>query len=476
MSEATDRDDEMTAVLPADPGTPEPPRRGRFSPFRRRTVLVVVLVLAAGVLVTWAVGSHRSTSGSAVPGTGRLADAGGVSTTAGVSTPPAFPAKLTAVVQHNAVRLSWAPGVGAHPVTRYVIFRDGKKLDTVDNATSWADTGAPRGQKHDYQVQSVDSTGAGSALSPKVSVNVPAAGTSAPPSAGGGGAATQAALPPMPGSWPSTQNTGATGSLTTVNGDVTLSKAGQVYQNMRVRGTIAVTACNVTIRNVEVDSGEPYTGDSTPDLFAIWLQQSETCGVTVDRVSTITSSSPNVYVTTSIRDARGSPVTITNSKLIGAQLGILGMSSGTIRGNYIELGPNMRGDHNDSVQGDGSSNLVIDHNTLLNPNDQTSALALYTEYGNNTNVTVSNNLMAGGGYTCYCGDGASQNDGTPARAVNVTFVNNVFWRRYFPDSGNFGAGRAYNPAGGGRWVNNVYMNADGTLTGQQVDQPAVDAG
>jgi hypothetical protein len=239
---------------------------------------------------------------------------------------------------------------------------------------------------------------------------------------------------------------------------------------MRVKGTITVTACNVTIRNVEVDSGEPFTGDSTPDLFAIWLQQSATCGATVDHVTTLTDG----YVTTSVRDARGGPVTVTNSKLIGAQLGILGMSSGTIRGNYVELGQRLRGDHNDAIQGDGASNLTIDHNTLLNPNDQTSALALYTEYGNNTNVTVSNNLMAGGGYTCYCGDGATDNDGNPARAVNVSVIDNVFWRKYYPDAGYFGSGRAYNPAGGGRWAGNVYMNADGTLTTQRVSQPTLD--
>ncbi|HVV23401.1 MAG TPA: hypothetical protein VHF06_28460 [Pseudonocardiaceae bacterium] len=460
----------MTAVHPEDAGDPEPPRRRRSTPFRGRTVLILVLVVAVGVLVSWAVTSHRATSGSAVAGD--AAGAAGRSTAAAVSTPPAFPAELTAVVRHNAVRLSWEPAVGAHPVSRYVVFRDGKKVGTVDNATSWSDTGATGGRTYAYQVQSVDSTGVGSALSPKVSVAVPAAGATSTKSGGAGSG--RAALPPMPGSWPSARNTGASGSLTTVTGDVTLSKAGQVYQNMRVKGTIVVTACDVTIRNVEVDSGEPYTGDSTPDLFAIWLQQSATCGVTIDRVSTITESAPNVYVTTSIRDGRGSPVTITNSKLIGAQLGILGMSGGTIRGNYIELGRNMRGDHNDAIQGDGSSNLIIDHNTLLNPNDQTSALALYTEYGINKNIMVQNNLFAGGGYACYCGDGVTQNDGSPGRAVNVSFINNVFWRKYFPDAGHFGAGRAYNPAGGGRWAGNVYMNADGTVTSEQVPQPGID--
>jgi hypothetical protein len=458
VSEATDHDE-----MPG-PGDSRP--RKRRSRRRSWLLLAVALVLVAGAVTGWAVAGHRATPGSAVAGTSPLADTGTVPATAA---PPAFPARLTAVVRHDGVQLTWQPASGAHPVTQYLVFRDGTRIGTVHDATTWQDTTAAAGHRYDYQVQSVDSTGIGSALSPKVSVAVPAS-TSA-------SGADRAAPPPpqaMPASWPSRADTGASGPLTTVTGDVVLSRNGQVYQNMKVLGTLSVTACDVTIRNVEVDTGEPYTGDSTPDLFAIWLQQSATCGVTIDRVSVITDSAPNVYVTTSIRDARGSPVTITNSKLIGAQLGILGMASGTIRGNYVELGPNMRGDHNDAIQGDGASNLVIDHNTLLNPNDQTSALALYTEYGNNTNVTVSGNLMAGGGFACYCGDGVSQNDGSAARAVNVSFVNNVFWRKYFPDAGHFGAGRAYNSAGGGRWVGNVYMNANGTLTQDQVAQPGLD--
>jgi hypothetical protein len=473
MSEATASPEESTTVISGG-AQPPPSRRGRrFGPFRRRTVLIVVLVLAAGVLVSWAVSSRQSTPGQAVGAPGVVNDTTGPAPSSTVAA-PAIPAELAAKIDHNAVRLTWQPAVGVPAVTQYVVFRDGKKIGAVKGVANYRDTKAAPGHKYAYQVQAMNETGLGSPLSPKVSIAVPkpAAGSTGHNSSGGG--KQTANLPAMPGSWPSASSTGSSGSLGSASGEVILSKDGQTYQNMRVKGTITVTACNVTIRNVEVDTGEPYTGNSTADLFAIWLQESESCGVTIDHVSTITESAPNVYVTTSVRVARGGPVTITNSKMIGAQLGILGVSSGKVQGNYIELGKNMRGDHNDSIQGDGSSNLTIDHNTLLNPNDQTSALALYTEYGNNTNDMVSNNLFAGGGYACYCGDGKSDNDGNAARANNVTFVNNVFWRKYYPDSGYFGAGRAFNPAGGGKWAGNVYMNADGTLTTQQVPQPDID--
>lgn len=362
-------------------------------------------------------------------------------------------------------------------------------LMLVGGGTWWAMASAGQRSTHGHAIPRPGAITEIATATPDATAATSASATPAPPSAGTPAPATPnqgpavaapakspppPPPPPMPGSWPTAASTGASGALAPASGDVTLSTDGQVYSNVHLRGTLTVTACNVTIRNVEVDSGVPYTGDSTPDLFSIWLQEPVNCGVTIDRVTTLAEPAPNVYVTTSIRDARGAPVTITNSRLIGAQLGILGISGGLIRDNYIELGQNMRGDHNDSVQADGSSGLTLDHNTLLNPNDQTSALALYTEYGNNTNDMIKNNLLAGGGFACYCGDGKADNNGNPARAVNVSFVNNVFWRRYFPDAGYFGAGRAYNPAGGGQWTNNVYMAPDGTLTGEQVPQPPVD--
>jgi hypothetical protein len=471
MSEPTERPDDLSLTEP-DNSSPAPSgfRRLFASRAGKISALAIVLVVVAGGSVWWATASasSRTTSGAARPGaqvvTGTTAT---TPTTVSLPPPPpgapGAPAGVTVALQHDAVRLAWQHATGVTPVARYVVYRNGVKLATVTKGTGYQDTRATAGSRYSYQVQAVDSTGKGSALSPKVSVSLP-------------GTAKSAAPPPpaMVAGWPTAASTGSSGSLMPVNGDVVLKQDGQTYSNMLITGTLSITACNVTIRNVEVDAGEPFTGDNTPDLFAIWLQQNESCGVTLDHVSVITRKAPNNYVTTSVRDARGAPVTITDSKMVGAQLGILGVSSGSVKDNYVELGANMRGDHNDALQVDGSSGLTIDHNTLLNPNDQTSALALYTEYGNNHNDVVKNNLMAGGGFTCYCGDGKSDNDGNPARAVNVSFLNNVFWRKYYPDAGHFGAGRAFNPAGGGQWVDNLYMNADGTLTTEQVPQPEID--
>ncbi len=278
-------------------------------------------------------------------------------------------------------------------------------------------------------------------------------------------------------SYPDTNCTGSIGGDTMANltGAVVLDNDNQVYSNLKVDGTIIVRGCGVTLRNIEVDAGEPLDNpvNNTPDLFPIWLQVPSNCTTTIDRVSVITKPAPNNYVTNAIRIANGGPVTVTNTRTTGTQIGIL-TGPGTLRDNYVELGANQRGDHNENILVDGTSDLTINHNTFLNLNSQTAGIALFTENGPNSNILVENNLLAGGGYTCYCGDGTKDGSNNPiGPPTNVSFINNVFWRKYFPDAGFFGFGRDYNPHGGGQWSGNLYMDADGTLTNQQVPQPPV---
>lgn len=100
------------------------------------------------------------------------------------------------------------------------------------------------------------------------------------------------AIPSASGrTWPTSCTTGASGTLTDTTGDNTLSTQGQTYSNVRINGSLTVLACDVTIRNVEVDAGIPF--NSTPDVFPIWLKEPASCGVMLDHVSVITKSAPN---------------------------------------------------------------------------------------------------------------------------------------------------------------------------------------
>jgi hypothetical protein len=281
---------------------------------------------------------------------------------------------------------------------------------------------------------------------------------------------TTTSVPPV--GFPTAAGTGASGTLTAASGEQVLD-SNQTYANHRVTGSITVTACNVTISNVEVDTGEALSSpvDNTPDQFAIWLKAPEGCTTTLDHVSVLTTTGP--YSTEGVRNAYGSDMIVRSSKIVGTQLGMT-VGPGSVTDSYIELGQTMREDHNEDILDDGITGLTLQHNTFLNRNDQTSALSLFTEFGPNSNVMVKDNWLAGGGYTCYCGDGASDSNGKPARSVNVSFVDNVFSRQYYPAVGAFGPGRAYNPAGGGQWTGNVYADADGTITATPVPQPSLD--
>jgi hypothetical protein len=304
-------------------------------------------------------------------------------------------------------------------------------------------------------------------VAPPTTTTVPVTTTTTPPST--------TTSTPVNGNWPTAADTGSSGTLTDVTpptGELILDQTNQVFANTRVHGTVTVLGCNITLRNVEVDASEPYNGNASPDLFAVWLKEDPSCSVTLDHVSVLTPAGQ--YATEAVRDAYGGPATVTSLNAQGQQLGMTVGVGTVVTDSYIALAPTLRGDHNEDVLDDGTTSLTLTHNTFLNPNGQTSALSLFTEFGPNSDVLVKDNWLAGGGYTCYCGDGATSNSGAPAPSSNVSFEDNVFSEQYFPTVGAFGPGRAYNPAGGGQWLNNVYALPDGTVTTQQVSQPPLD--
>ena len=67
--------------------------------------------------------------------------------------------------------------------------------------------------------------------------------------------------------------------------------------------------------------------------------------------------------------------------------------------------------------------LIADHDTLLNPHDQTANVFTKTDFGDLNTVTVTDNLMAGGGYMVYGGEG-----GVGSVVGPVTVTGNRFAR------------------------------------------------
>ena len=240
--------------------------------------------------------------------------------------------------------------------------------------------------------------------------------------------------------WPDATNTGAADNLPVVIGGVTLSTPGQVYENRDVRGCITVRAKGVVIRNVKVTCGGWYaisvnTGPSSnrwnaPDAGLV-VEDTEINlagrldgkaiafdGYTLRRV--------HVYGGADCAHA-GVNVTIVDSFC------------------DIPAGGPADGPHYDGIQSDGGRNIVIRHNTIRVPYGQTSAILMSTNTSAIRDVVIQDNLVAGGGYTIYCGT----DQGGRVQGM-LTFAGNRVAKTYFPKGGYWGPTTSC-PAGGAVW-------------------------
>jgi hypothetical protein len=220
--------------------------------------------------------------------------------------------------------------------------------------------------------------------------------------------------------------------LTAASGTVTLSTPGQVYENKLLTGGIVVTAPNVTIRNVKIVSRN-YQAISAGTGGA------NTTGLLIQDVEIDLGGNEDAY---GIIESNYTAVrTLIHNGSDCAHLG----TNATIRDSFCSVGPDTNNDgwadstgfcsgpeHFDGYSSDGGANQVYDHNTIRNPCSQTSAILESTNSGAISNVTITNNLMAGGGYTLYC---AATSGGVGGTEV---VTGNRFARTYRPQSGYYG--------------------------------------
>jgi hypothetical protein len=233
--------------------------------------------------------------------------------------------------------------------------------------------------------------------------------------------------------FPDLENTGVTPgtTLTPVNGTVTLSTPGMVYENRLVTGSITVTAPNVTIRNVKLVATDQYYG------IRAFGWQHNTDGLLVENVEIDLNGRKEIkgiafdgYTARKVFFHNGSDC---------AHFG----SDVTIEDSLCVIGPDTNNDawpdntsfcngpeHFDGLQSDGGNNIVLRHNTIRVPCGQTSAILMSTNTSAIRNVTIQDNLMAGGGYTLYCNAGPD--------VPNETVTGNRFARTYFPNGGRWG--------------------------------------
>jgi hypothetical protein len=129
---------------------------------------------------------------------------------------------------------------------------------------------------------------------------------------------------------------------------------------------------------------------------------------------------------------------------------------GTLRDSYAVTNAVIAGAHYEPIYYGGRAGpLVVQHNTLLNPHEQTAVVFAGNDYGDQTGLVITDNLMAGGDYMIYAG---AANSGYGAATRDVTITDNRLSTVYWPNGGQYGVATAVKPSVT-RWSNNYW---DGT--------------
>jgi hypothetical protein len=224
--------------------------------------------------------------------------------------------------------------------------------------------------------------------------------------------------------------------LEPVNGVVTLDQPGQVLEGKQVTGSIVVTAPDVTIRNVRLVVTDPYYG--------ILIRRGADANLLVERSEIDMNGRLGIkgiafdgYTLRKVFMRNGADCAHFNQNVV-IEDSLCAIGADADRDGWPDGGADSAscdtGEHLDGFQLGGGGNVVIRHNTVRNPCAQTSAILISHDPGYDApirDITVADNLLAGGGYTLYCAD----SDDT---IQSVTVTGNRFARTYYRDGGRYG--------------------------------------
>ena len=255
--------------------------------------------------------------------------------------------------------------------------------------------------------------------------------------------------------YPDSTNTGvpAGTALTVHTGDWHITTSG-VHSGRDVTGCVYVEASTVTIRESRI------RGNCWFSVRATGIGAGTRLGLVIEDTEIVMASTLN--------GAYGiccSEYTLTRVWIHGSPAGNAGAdcvyfnTNVQVRDSFCEVGilpgnppgnPNATSAHSDGMTSDGGDNVVLDHNTIRNPNQQTSAILVSTNSALITNTKIRRGLYAGGGYTVYCGtDAGGVDPGTEFTGNRVARDWNGAAPGYYPNGGFFGSTTHCAGLGGG---------------------------
>ncbi len=208
------------------------------------------------------------------------------------------------------------------------------------------------------------------------------------------------------GKWPDETNTGVPVGTTLVpSGNLVITKPGAVIAGLDIQGAVDIEAPDVTLKESRIRAARFDVVRVKPGITGVVIQDCEIDGIGVGNDGS--------------NGIRGAGTFLRNN-IHHVENGITLDGGATIQDNYIHDLLASGSPHYDGIQIDGGvSNVLIRHNTVINPHAQTAAVMIDNYFGPIDGITVDNNRLVGGGYTVYS-DG--QFSGGPISAV--TFTNN----------------------------------------------------
>jgi hypothetical protein len=215
--------------------------------------------------------------------------------------------------------------------------------------------------------------------------------------------------------FPDATTTGVPAGVTlTPSGSLVIDTSDAVIEGLDIKGSVIINAPNVTLKNCKVTSTDKNVVLVKPGITGAVI---ENCEIDNRSAGGQCIAGQGTFLRNNIHDcADGIDVRGDNT---------------LIQGNFIHSMGGTADSHLDGIQADGGfSNLTINHNTVINEQNQTSAVMLDNYWGPIDTVAITNNLLVGGGYTVYINEVAKgQAGGGPV--TNVTVTNNRIGRGFW---------------------------------------------
>lgn len=313
---------------------------------------------------------------------------------------------ITPAFAQTRAQLNWSASTDNVGVTGYNIYRNGVKVGTSPT-NSFTDTGLTPSTSYNYVVKAFDAAGNESGASNTVTVTTLAGSASA---------------------FPDATNTGYQPTGVTLHACTSPITVSGTYDSCQFNSGVDVRANNVHITRSLINGQiEAYSGSSGQQSGLVISDTTINCGC---------QSNGSNGTPAAIEEAN---YTLLRVNLSNSGHGAAVKTNVTIQDSYIHgLGGNTQ-DHKDGIYAGDGTNVTIRHNNIeCNDGSSagcTSAIGLLTDFSDITFYVIDNNLLNTIGSYCFYGSGGPQKQFS---SNNITFTNNHFGRKNYPNCGFYG--------------------------------------